>query len=132
MGGAALAAASTQSHVGPVSGARQEAAETQRDRFENTLGSIETDDDDQAETDQEEETRASVAVMTNVASCVTNDADNRRRRDGRPFDPFVGEMTQPKNWDQAGHEGQEGAVHGAGRRDDDAGSIPATRARQCF
>ena len=78
-------------------GRREEAPETQNDRFERSVGVTEARDDDHAEAQQEKRCGARMAMVMNVGSCVANDANRRRDPDNQPFEPFIREVTQAEN-----------------------------------
>jgi hypothetical protein len=80
-----------------VSGGRQEAAGAQHKRFEQ-IGSVTgARDHHHAYSGQKQQSRTSVAMMTNVGARVADDADGCRGRDNQPLKPFVGEMMQPED-----------------------------------
>ena len=93
----------------------EEAADAQCDRLEHILRAAQSGDHDQGQPRHEQQARTRMTVVTKKRARVTDDTEEGGNSDHRPLEPLVREMMKADEWQQACDEGQQRAVHRAGR-----------------
>ena len=106
----------------------ERAADGRRRRIAQPFKTKRSGRDDDENPGAKQQAGTEMAMMPPVCSDVAHDADDRRRADKQPLDPFVHRVAQSQEREQAREHRQGETMNGAGRGHDDAGAIPARRA----